>query len=292
LSFTEHFSKKGSASMQTRVAQSAEHANQQTQSPQPSAQLSAEPQAAFADNSPQATQLKSLSALMSNSPQQRQRQALQAKINGSAHARQMHTLQAHMAAGTVAQRMDDDESLQGKFEGEPAQRAITAPTAITAQSAPTAEAPKPNNTGLPNQLKAGIESLSGMRMDHVKVHYNSSKPAQLQAHAYAQGSEIHVAPGQEQHLPHEAWHVVQQAQGRVRPTMQMKSGVAVNDDAGLEAEADVMGAKAARLTNVNGQAHLKAANPDQHSNATAQLFFCKTPEGSWNWVSPHKWNAK
>lgn len=86
-----------------------------------------------------------------------------------------------------------------------------------------------------------------MNMDHVKVHYNSAKPAQLQAHAYAQGSEIHVAPGQEKHLPHEAWHVVQQAQGRVRPTMQMKRGTQVNDDAGLEAEADVMGARAMQL---------------------------------------------
>jgi hypothetical protein len=45
-------------------------------------------------------------------------------------------------------------------------------------------------------------------------------------------------------LPHEAWHVVQQAQGRVKPTMQMKDGVPVNDDKGLEHEADVMGAKA------------------------------------------------
>jgi hypothetical protein len=100
-----------------------------------------------------------------------------------------------------------------------------------------------NNTGLPAQLKEGIEALSGMRMDHVNVHFNSSKPAQLQAHAFAQGSEIHLAPGQEQHLPHEAWHVVQQAQGRVRPTMQMK-GAAINDDGALEREADLMGARA------------------------------------------------
>ncbi|MDP2143446.1 MAG: DUF4157 domain-containing protein [Gallionella sp.] len=103
---------------------------------------------------------------------------------------------------------------------------------------------KPNNTGLPDNLKSGIESLSGMSMDNVKVHYNSSQPAQLNALAYAQGTDIHVAPGQEKHLPHEAWHVVQQAQGRVRPTMQMKDGVPVNDDTGLEREADVMGAKA------------------------------------------------
>lgn len=101
-----------------------------------------------------------------------------------------------------------------------------------------------NRTGLPDSLKAGVESLSGMSLDHVQVHYNSSAPAQLNAHAYAQGSDIHLAPGQEHHLPHEAWHVVQQAQGRVQPTMQMKTGVPINDDTGLEREADEMGAKA------------------------------------------------
>ncbi|HEY9694207.1 MAG TPA: DUF4157 domain-containing protein [Oculatellaceae cyanobacterium] len=102
-----------------------------------------------------------------------------------------------------------------------------------------------NKTGLPDNLKAGIENLSGIAMDDVRVHYNSSKPAELQALAYTQGTEIHVAPRQEQHLPHEAWHVVQQKQGRVKPTIQMK-GETINDDAGLEREADVMGGKAER----------------------------------------------
>ncbi len=100
-----------------------------------------------------------------------------------------------------------------------------------------------NRTGLPDALKAGVENLSGYAMDDVRVHYNSPKPAQLHAYAYTQGTEIHVAPGQEKHLPHEAWHVVQQKQGRVEPTMQMKGGVKVNDDSGLEREADVMGIK-------------------------------------------------
>ena len=119
---------------------------------------------------------------------------------------------------------------------------LKAATAGTTAAQPTST---PNRTGLPDNLKAGIESLSGMSMDHVKVHYNSAQPAQLNALAYAQGSDIHVAPGQEKHLPHEAWHVVQQAQGRVKPTMQMKGGVPVNDDAGLEREADMMGARSA-----------------------------------------------
>jgi len=103
---------------------------------------------------------------------------------------------------------------------------------------------KKNSTGLPDTLKSGIENLSGYAMDDVKVHYNSDKPAQLNAHAYAQGTDIHLGSGQEKHLPHEAWHVVQQKQGRVKPTMQMNGKVNINDDVSLEKEANVMGAKA------------------------------------------------
>jgi hypothetical protein len=106
----------------------------------------------------------------------------------------------------------------------------------------------PNKTGLPDRLKTGIESLSGLAMDDVKVHYNSSKPLQLQALAYTQGTEIHVAPGEEQHLPHEAWHVVQQMQGRVQPTIQLR-GQAANNEVRLEQEAERMGNRlAGRLT--------------------------------------------
>lgn len=125
-------------------------------------------------------------------------------------------------------------------------------TQLAAVSAPHQQSESvsssPNHTGLPAPLKSGVEALSGMSMDHVRVHYNSAKPAQLNAHAYAQDSDIHLASGQEKHLPHEAWHVVQQAQGRVQPTRQMKSGVPVNDEDGLEAEADVMGEKALQLS--------------------------------------------
>ena len=106
---------------------------------------------------------------------------------------------------------------------------------------------KGNSTGLPDKLKSGIENISGHSMDDVKVHYNSNKPAQLNAHAYAQGTNIHIASGQEKHLPHEAWHVVQQKQGRVKPTKQLKQKVSINDDASLEKEADVMGTKAMQL---------------------------------------------
>ena len=106
---------------------------------------------------------------------------------------------------------------------------------------------KQNHTGLPDQLKTGIENLSGYSMDDVKVHYNSTKPVQLNAHAYAQGTNIHMTNGQEKHLAHETWHVVQQKQGRVKPTLQLKGKVNVNDDKNLEKEADVMGNTALKL---------------------------------------------
>jgi Domain of unknown function (DUF4157) len=102
-----------------------------------------------------------------------------------------------------------------------------------------------NRTGLPDGLQAGIEQLSGVSLGDVRVHYNSPRPAGIQARAYTQGSEIHVGPGEEKHLAHEAWHVVQQKQGRVRPTMKMR-GLGINDNAKLEREADVMAGRAAQ----------------------------------------------
>lgn len=38
---------------------------------------------------------------------------------------------------------------------------------------------KINRTGLPDNLKSGIENLSGYSMDDVNVHYNSAKPSGL-----------------------------------------------------------------------------------------------------------------
>ncbi|NEQ85599.1 MAG: DUF4157 domain-containing protein [Moorea sp. SIO2I5] len=120
---------------------------------------------------------------------------------------------------------------------------LTGDTVITGESLRASRRDNQNKTGLPDRLKAGIENLSGDSMDDVRVHYNSDKPAQLNALAYTQGTEIHVAPGQEKHLAHEAWHVVQQKQGRVRP-MYREKGVSWNDEKVLESEAEVMGKKA------------------------------------------------
>jgi hypothetical protein len=120
--------------------------------------------------------------------------------------------------------------------------------AVSRLVVPRQEALEPNReaneTGLPDRLKSGVESLSGMSLDSVRVHYDSARPRQLDALAYTQGADIHVAPGQEQHLPHEAWHVVQQAQGRVQATTELADGIPLNDDRALEQEADAMGSNA------------------------------------------------
>lgn len=206
-----------------------DHTGQQAKlNPQSS---SGEVPADFVDQRPQTTTLHQLQKNADNSGQNTRLKAFQRKAQTATRALQLKSVDTMMNALAV-QKMTQEEPLQAKVEGEPAQREAAGKVSQT------------NHTGLPDQLKSGIESLSGVSIDHVKVHYNSQQPAQLNAHAYAQGNEIHVAPGQERHLPHEAWHVVQQAQGRVSPTKQLKTGAPINYDLGLEAEADVMGQKA------------------------------------------------
>lgn len=144
---------------------------------------------------------------------------------------------------TAQRAAEEEEPLQGRFD--PVQRLQDEEEPLQARAEPAGPAAAPAaEGGLPAGLRQGIEAMSGMDLSDVQVHNGSSRPAEINALAYTQGNQIHVAPGQEQHLPHEAWHVVQQRQGRVQPTMQIGE-VHVNDDAALEAEADRMGARAA-----------------------------------------------
>ncbi|GLR16685.1 eCIS core domain-containing protein [Portibacter lacus] len=107
-----------------------------------------------------------------------------------------------------------------------------------------AEKPSPINDA-PSQLKATDIIPSG-----VNVHTESSKATEMGALAFAQGSDIHFAPGQfkpntragQELIGHELGHIVQQKEGRVQPTTQLK-GVNVNNDKGLEKEADDFGVK-------------------------------------------------
>ena len=99
---------------------------------------------------------------------------------------------------------------------------------------------------LPDNLRAGLETLSNRSMEGVTVNYDSPVPAQVGALAVTQGKNIFLGPGQEQHLAHEGWHAAQQMDGRVQGTTTV-AGLAVNDQQHLEHEADRMGAEALRI---------------------------------------------
>lgn len=100
---------------------------------------------------------------------------------------------------------------------------------------------------LPATLRRAVEFLSGYDMADVRVFVNSTWPALVGARAFTHGSDIYLSRGAEDALAHEAWHVAQQKQGRVRMTMEV-NGIALNDDPALEKEADMMGAMAAALS--------------------------------------------
>lgn len=155
-------------------------------------------------------------AAANNSPQVLQQKANQDAADNSPQVKQLKAQQASVDTSPVMQQ----------------RRAERSPAAA--------------DNGLPDQLMAGIEALSGYDMRDVKVFYNSSKPAEYDAEAFAQGSEIHLAAGKEQHLPHEAWHVAQQKAGRVAPT-ESEEEENINTDPALEVEADRMGAKALEM---------------------------------------------
>jgi hypothetical protein len=106
---------------------------------------------------------------------------------------------------------------------------------------------------LPGLVQAKMEHAFGADFSAVRVHEGRHASA-MGALAYAQGSDIHFAPGQyDPHSPrgqellgHELTHVVQQRQGRVQAATGQAKGIAINGDPSLEREADELGARAAR----------------------------------------------
>ncbi len=133
-----------------------------------------------------------------------------------------------------------------------------------------------DKTGIPAQMKAKFERSSGFSFDDVRVHYNSEKPAQLHAHAYTQGSEVFVAPGQEKHLPHELGHVVQQKSSEVKPTGEV-GGMPLNDDEAMEDGADKL-AEEAESSEDSDELPLQAKAKDGGVVQRVDL----TSEGSYN----------
>jgi hypothetical protein len=123
----------------------------------------------------------------------------------------------------------------------------------------------PNETGIPDLMKTQFENLSGFSFDDVRVHYNSGKPAQLQALAYTQGNNVYIAPGQGKHLEHELGHVVQQKAWKVPPEVYV-SGVGVNESPALEVQASLYAREAMSVTHSVG----KSTAPSVAASSVAQ----------------------
>ena len=223
------------------------------------------------ENSAYMRQLKADRVSIENSPRMRQLKAERSAVENSKQAQQW---KAQQAAVYNNPRLQDH--LRPSSQAEPLQKKSASGTSSPAVAGGT-------GGRLLASVQSGVEQLSGMDLSDVKVHYNSSEPAQMQAHAFAQGNDIHVAPGQEKHLGHEAWHVVQQRQGRVKPTKQLKGGVGVNDDAGLEREADVMGAKAMQMKGGEALDHEGQEGTMQSATAFMQRDALKNPSTVKGW---------
>lgn len=120
------------------------------------------------------------------------------------------------------------------------------------ERAPATTLPAGSGSSLPADVQAKMEQAFSVDFSAVRIH-EGPEAKSVGARAYAQGTDIHFAPGRyDPHSPagqkllgHELTHIVQQAQGRGRATTRIH-GRPVNDDPMLEQEADDMGARAAR----------------------------------------------
>ncbi|MEM1207381.1 MAG: DUF4157 domain-containing protein [Acidobacteriota bacterium] len=106
---------------------------------------------------------------------------------------------------------------------------------------------------LPSSVQTNMETGLGADFSAVKLVTESDAASRLGANAFTQGDTVHFAPGKfsptsppgQELIGHELAHVVQQRQGRVRPTLEAR-GVPINADPSLEAEADRAGRAAVR----------------------------------------------
>jgi len=139
--------------------------------------------------------------------------------------------------------------------------------------------PTSGGTPMPKATREKFEAAFCTDFSSVRVHEGDAAP-QMGAVAFTQGEQIHFAPGKydpvsgggQELLGHELTHVLQQRSGSV--TTQGKDAN-INKDQGLEAEADALGARAARgeLVQVGGVANIGpiqrvAQAPGEHANDT------------------------
>src|SRR3954471_12369094 len=159
----------------------------------------------------------------------------------------------HRATGTPGKRTLT-ESLVAPAARRPIQTAPADPRGQATPAAVARAAAPPSSAGerVPAGVRPQMEQALGADFSAVRIHAGPEAQA-IGALAYAQGTDLHFAPGQYQPdsprgqelLGHELTHVMQQARGRVSAPHQAKGG-SIHNDPALEREADERGASAAR----------------------------------------------
>jgi hypothetical protein len=182
---------------------------------------------------------------------------------------------ADVALPSASRRLDGRDALQPLTDpmryvrAEKAEAAASIDRSLKAwrarsgagQANPTA-IPQGGGTSLAGDVRARLEPALGADLSGAKIHTgaDSAKAAdKLGARAFTVGSDVHFGAGEYQPgtkegdrlIAHEMTHTVQAKASGV----QRKAGTPVNDDAGLEHEADAMGAKAAGGAHEVSQPH-------------------------------------
>lgn len=142
------------------------------------------------------------------------------------------------------------QTLQGYFPGTIQPRAVQRRQGDAFALPDTFSLPSGGGKPLPDAVRTKMEKALGADFSAVRIHVGPEAPA-IGALAFTVGNTIVFAPGQydphsprgQQIIGHELAHVVQQRAGRVRNPF--GSGLAVVQDAALEAEADRLGMRAA-----------------------------------------------
>jgi hypothetical protein len=226
----------------------------------------------FVDNRPEAIQMRKWQEMSDNSARSIQMRKWQEMSDNSDRSIQMRKLQemadnspraAEMREMQQKAKNYDQNQMNSFFSPEPLQR--------KEEATDTGSGSK-----MPEEVQAKMESAFGADFSNVNIHVGE-QASSVGALAYAQGNDIHFAPGQynpntqsgQELLGHELTHVVQQRAGRVQTTTQAK-GLAVNDDPALEQEADVMGKKAAKGENATVRNSLQSQSIQKTENLDSQ----------------------
>lgn len=118
-----------------------------------------------------------------------------------------------------------------------------------------------SSSKMPEEVQAKMENSFGQDFSDVNIHDNSAKAEDMGAKAFAQGKDVHFAPGEfqpntkqgQELIGHELTHVVQQKEGKVQGG-DVNGKDMVNQDPSLEKEADDAGklASEGKEVQVNG----------------------------------------